>query len=65
MISVNHIGKWFEKNIAVKDISFDIKEGGNFILPGTSGCGKTTTIKMMNRLVVASPGTILNNVSSV
>ncbi len=59
MISVNHIGKWFEKNIAVKDISFDIKEGGNFTLTGTSGCAKATTIKMINRLIVASPGTIL------
>jgi len=59
MISVNHISKSFGKNIAVKDISFNIKEGENFILLGTSGCGKTTTLKMINRLIVASSGTIL------
>src|ERR1700748_1959593 len=58
MISVRNVSKEFAGALAVKDISFDIAQGQNFVLLGTSGCGKTTTLRMINRLIEPSEGTI-------
>ena len=58
MISVNGISKSFGGNEAVKKISFDVLPGESLILLGTSGCGKTTTLKMINRLIAPDSGQI-------
>ncbi len=58
MIKVKHLSKNFGKVKAVDDISFEVKEHENLILLGTSGCGKTTTLKMVNRLIEPSAGEI-------
>jgi osmoprotectant transport system ATP-binding protein len=58
MIRLQHLSKNFKKETAVKDISFDVDEGENLILLGTSGCGKTTTLRMINRLTDPSGGSI-------
>lgn len=44
---------------AVDDVSFDIRRGEVFGLVGESGCGKTTTGRMLVRLLSASGGRIL------
>ncbi len=59
MIKVQHLSKHFGKVKAVDDISFEVKEHENLILLGTSGCGKTTTLKMINRLIEPSAGEVL------
>ena len=58
MIQVEHLSKYFGAVKAVDDISFEVKEHENLILLGTSGCGKTTTLKMLNRLIEPSSGGI-------
>ena len=58
MIKILHLSKHFGKVKAVDDISFEVKEHENLILLGTSGCGKTTTLKMINRLLEPSAGKI-------
>ena len=58
MIKVSHLSKHFGNVKAVDDISFEVKEHENLILLGTSGCGKTTTLKMINRLIEPSAGKI-------
>ena len=58
MIKVEHLSKHFGKVKAVDDISFEVKEHENLILLGTSGCGKTTTLKMINRLIEPNHGKI-------
>ena len=58
MIKVKHLSKQFGKVKAVDDISFEVQEHENLILLGTSGCGKTTTVKMINRLIEPSGGEI-------
>ncbi len=44
---------------AVDGISFAVDEGQTVALIGTSGCGKTTTMKLINRLVEPTSGSIL------
>ncbi|MEO8886917.1 MAG: ATP-binding cassette domain-containing protein [Mucilaginibacter sp.] len=61
MIKVNQLSKVFGKVKAVDDISFEVKEGENLVLLGTSGCGKTTTLKMLNRLIEPTSGQIFIN----
>jgi len=65
MISVRNVSKSFGATIAVNDISFEVKEGENFILLGTSGCGKTTTLRLINRLLEPDKGTITINNRSI
>jgi len=61
MISVDNLSKYFGQIKAVDGISFDVKEGENLILLGTSGCGKTTTLKMINRLIEPTSGIVTVN----
>lgn len=61
MIVAEHLRKDFGKTAAVDDISFEVKEGETLVFLGTSGCGKTTTLKMINRLTEPSGGRISVN----
>ena len=58
MILADHIIKRFNSNPAVNDLSFEVKEGETLVLLGTSGCGKTTTLRMINRLIEPDSGMI-------
>jgi osmoprotectant transport system ATP-binding protein len=46
-----------EKNI-LKDFSLDIKKGEFLTIIGSSGCGKTTVLKMINGLIKPNKGDI-------
>jgi osmoprotectant transport system ATP-binding protein len=61
MIELKNISKTFGNTQAVKNISFSVKGGETLVLLGTSGCGKTTTLKMINRLIEPSSGEIFIN----
>ncbi|WNJ17780.1 ATP-binding cassette domain-containing protein [Pontibacter sp. G13] len=58
-IEVRNLKKQFGRTVAVKDLSFTVKSGSTLVLLGTSGCGKTTTLKMINRLIKPTSGDIL------
>ena len=58
MIAVKNITKTFGSHKAVDNISFTVKEGENIVFLGTSGCGKTTLLKMINRLLEPDSGEI-------
>jgi osmoprotectant transport system ATP-binding protein len=58
MIKVQHLSKHYGSVKAVDGISFDVAEQENLVLLGTSGCGKTTTLKMLNRLIEPTKGKI-------
>ncbi len=61
MIKAEHLVKQYGNTKAVNDISFEVAEQENLILLGTSGCGKTTTLKMLNRLIEPDSGNITIN----
>ena len=69
IISVRHLRKWFpvgnsflsrNKSIlkAVDDVSFDVERGKTMGLVGESGCGKTTTLKVMLGLEEPTAGQV-------
>jgi osmoprotectant transport system ATP-binding protein len=58
MIKAEHLVKRFGSFTAVDDISFQVQEGENLIFLGKSGCGKTTTLRMINRLISPDSGTV-------
>jgi osmoprotectant transport system ATP-binding protein len=58
MIEVQNITKTFGTHKAVDNISFSVRDGENVVFLGTSGCGKTTLLKMINRLLEPDSGEI-------
>lgn len=61
MIVAEQLTKSFGTTVAVNHISFQVKEGETLVLLGTSGCGKTTTLRMINRLIEPSSGNLFIN----
>lgn len=61
MIRFNNITKKFKDTTVLSNISFNVEEGQLVVLIGLSGCGKTTTLKMINRLIKPTSGSILIN----
>lgn len=59
MILFEEVSKVYDGgSYAVRDLSFGVKTGEVLVLLGTSGSGKTTTMKMVNRLIEPSRGRI-------
>ncbi len=46
-ISIRNVNKYFGKFQAIDDVSIDIEHGEFFSLLGSSGCGKTTLLRML------------------
>ena len=67
MIELKNVSKsWDEgKTFAVKEISFVVEEGTVLALLGGSGSGKSTTVKMINRLIEPTTGQIFVNGNDV
>lgn len=70
LLSVRHLSKKFPvgktffgkpKSFvhAVNDVSFDIYPGETFSLVGESGCGKSTTSRLIDRLITPDEGEII------
>ena len=58
MIELSNVSKLFDQTRAVDDISLRVQTGELCVLVGTSGCGKSTTLRMINRLIAHSAGSI-------
>src|SRR5699024_3284974 len=59
MLSIKNLTKIYGgKNKAVDDISLDIEQGEFIAFIGTSGSGKTTALRMINRMIEPTSGSI-------
>jgi osmoprotectant transport system ATP-binding protein len=60
VIAFDRVSKAYgpDGHAAVQNLSFTVGQGEFLVLIGESGCGKTTTLNMINRLIVPSSGAI-------
>lgn len=58
MITLKNITKKFDNQIAVDKLSLELKKGELCAFVGESGCGKSTTLRMINRLIEPDEGLI-------
>ena len=59
MIELQQLTKRYGDHVVVDRLSLTADTGELIVLLGTSGCGKTTTLKMINRLVEPTAGRVL------
>jgi len=59
MIEVINLTKSYNSTPVVDSVNFKVESGETMVLLGSSGSGKTTTLKMINRLIEPTSGRIL------
>ena len=68
MIELDNVTKSYGDRRVVDSLSLTVDAGALCVLLGSSGCGKSTTLRMINRLIPTDAGTIRvggENVTSV
>lgn len=58
MIEFKNIKKSYKNSVVLEDFNLKIDKGNLVVLIGSSGCGKTTLLKMINRLIDPTAGDI-------
>ena len=61
IIKFKHVAKKYDKKEIISDLNFEIKKGEFITVLGSSGSGKTTTLKMINGLEKPTSGEIIVN----
>ena len=59
MIEFRNVSKSFKDKKVIENLNLTIDDGQLVAIIGASGCGKTTTLKMINRLIEPTCGSIL------
>ncbi|HEY8516768.1 MAG TPA: ABC transporter ATP-binding protein [Candidatus Binatia bacterium] len=59
MIELERLTKRWGDTVAVDELSLTVADGELLVLLGASGSGKTTTLKMVNRLIEPTSGRVL------
>lgn len=58
VLTVTSLSKTFGSNTLFKDLTFELKKGERLALIGANGTGKTTILKIINKILCADSGTI-------
>ena len=64
-IKLKNVSKWFGKNLVIKNVNLEIKDGEFVVLVGPSGCGKSTLLRIISGLEDLEEGKILINSEDV
>ena len=61
MIQFEQVSKSFDggASFALRDVSLEVRQGETLVLLGSSGCGKTTLLRLTNRLLDPTAGRIV------
>jgi ABC-type multidrug transport system ATPase subunit len=59
LLQIRSLRKLFGGNVAVDDVSFDLKPGEVLALIGPNGAGKSTTFNMVNGQLRPDAGSVL------
>ncbi len=59
MIEIQHVSKYYGKNVGIEDVSIRIEKGEFVFLVGPSGAGKSTFIKLIQKEINPDEGQIL------
>jgi NitT/TauT family transport system ATP-binding protein len=60
-IKVRNLTKYFGELHVLDDVSFDVKKGEFLCVVGPTGCGKTTFLNLLTRLIPATSGELYIN----
>jgi osmoprotectant transport system ATP-binding protein len=60
-VSFSHVGA---SAAVISHLTFSVQQGETLVLLGESGCGKTTTLKLINRLLLPTSGQVMVENSS-
>jgi len=65
ILSIKQLNKRYDKEHALKDVSFSIGKGEVVVIAGPSGCGKSTLLRCINGLETIQSGEIILNGESL
>ena len=60
-IEFKNVTKSYGDDVVLENFNLEIEKGDFVVIIGTSGCGKTTALKLINRLITPEKGEILVN----
>lgn len=60
-VEFRNIKKAYGENVVIEDLNLKIEQGEFVSIVGSSGCGKTTTLKMVNGLIEPTSGSVFVN----
>lgn len=61
ILKISHLTKYYDKTLAVNDLSLSLEEGEIFGFIGPNGAGKSTTIRAIMNLITKAKGKIYLN----
>jgi osmoprotectant transport system ATP-binding protein len=59
VIELRSLTRRYAERVAVEDLTLEVATGELLVLVGGSGCGKTTTLRLVNRLIEPTSGAVL------
>jgi len=65
MIKIEHVSKSYKDKLVLRDVSLTVGDNEFIVIIGSSGCGKTTLLKLINKLLPLDRGKIIINGHSI